>query len=78
MQRIFLILALGILLAGCPATKDMNESGGGSDITSDSGTGGGDTIVIVQQNNSGMSDPSKCNNLPPGAMADCLEQSMGN
>jgi len=87
MQKLFIALLIGLVLAGCPLTKDA-DGGAGSGDSDGTGSGGsgadssgttdvGGTIV-VQETNSGMSDPSKCNNLPPQQMADCLEQSMGN
>jgi hypothetical protein len=83
MIKVLAMILVGALLLGCPLTKDAGDGstgtasgdvdgGAGSD-----GTGGGGGTDIVQQNSSGMSDPSKCNNLPPQQMADCLEQSMG-
>lgn len=84
MQKLIMALMVGLLLAGCPLTKDAGDGGTGtSDYGSDntgtdsSGTTDVGGTIVVQGNSNGMSDPSKCNNLPPEAMADCIEQSMG-
>lgn len=83
-QASFILAAIvfcAAILFGCcinPPTSD----GGGIDTlghNDQTGQGEGGQIIVVQQNASGgMSDPSKCNNLPPQQMADCLSQSMGN
>jgi hypothetical protein len=76
--KILLLLVLALSLFGCciapPETKGGSE---GSTIVN-GGTSGGDTVVVEYNTSGGMSDPSKCRNLPPQQMADCLEQSMGN
>jgi hypothetical protein len=81
MQKLFIALIIGLMLAGCPLTKNMNDSdtgtGSGGVGTDSSGTTDVGGTIVVQENNSGMSDPSRCNNLPAEQMADCLEQSMG-
>jgi len=83
MQKLIIALIVGLLLAGCPLTKDAGNGstgtngGDGSVGTDSSGTTNVGGTIAVQENNSGMSDPSRCNNLPPQQMADCLEQSMG-
>ncbi|NYZ74509.1 hypothetical protein H0O00_05170 [Candidatus Micrarchaeota archaeon] len=81
------ILFAFIILAGCcitppPGTGGTGTTGQGTgDGYVEYGTGGdtgGDVIVVDNSGSHGMSDPSKCNNLPPQQMADCLEQAMGN
>ncbi len=75
---------LSLLLAGCCITPPPGTGGTGTTGQTGNGgvgsgqTGGGDTVVVTNTTSHGMSDPSKCNNLPPQQMADCLEQSMGN
>jgi len=82
MMKILAIILVGALLLGCPLTKDADNGGTGTGSgdagTDSSGTTNVGGTIIVQENNTGMSDPSKCNNLPPQQMADCLEEAMGN
>jgi hypothetical protein len=82
MIKLLTIILAGALLLGCPLTKDAGNgstgTGGGGVGTDYSGTTNVGGTIVVQENNSGMSDPSKCNNLPAQQMADCLEQSIGN
>jgi len=82
--KIFGIMIAVFLLSGClcPATQELGGNAQtGGDTAGDGSTGGGSAngdSVIIEQNNGGMSDPGKCNNLPPELMADCLEKAMGN
>jgi len=68
-------LAMGmlvvLLLFGCVGPTGGNNSG-------QSGTQGDEVVVVQENHTGGMSDPSKCNNLPPQQMADCLEHAMGD
>jgi hypothetical protein len=83
MIRVLTMVLVGALLLGCPLTKDADNGGTGTNGgdggagTDSSGTTDVGGTIVVQENNSGMSDPSRCNNLPAEQMADCLEQSMG-
>lgn len=82
MMRVLTVILVGALLLGCPLIKDAGNgssaTGGGNAGGDSSGTGGAGGAIDVQKNNTGMSDPSKCNNLPPQQMADCLDEAMGN
>jgi|GEM_PF-6324227 len=81
--RLIAVFIVLLLLSGCicPATGGAENPGNGAVSGSTAGgsaNGGG--VVVVTQNTSGsggMSDPSKCRNLPPQEMADCLQNSMG-
>ena len=75
--RILLLLVLAASLFGCCITPPETKGGSGGLGTGGTGTAGGDVIVVEHNTSGGMSDPSKCRNLPPQQMADCLEQSMG-
>ncbi len=90
--RLVLVGAIlfSLLLFGCvnPPKENNGQTGAGS--TSGTGTtgtqtsgnsaggNGGQVVVVGGTTSGGMSDPSKCNNLPPQQMADCLDKSMGN
>ncbi len=84
-SKIFLLLLIGlfcfVLLSGCICPlMDGGNTNGNNLSNSNTETTGDSTIVIVDSgntNNGGMSDPSKCRNLPPQQMADCLEKAMG-
>ncbi|MEM4272403.1 MAG: hypothetical protein QXH30_02340 [Candidatus Bilamarchaeaceae archaeon] len=75
-----------LLLSGCVDLHKANEGGGSMGGTGSTGTqtgntaggSGGEVVVVGGTTSGGMSDPSKCRNLPPQQMADCLEQSMGD
>lgn len=79
----YLAIVLAVsLLFGCTIPK-ANDGGNHDTGTGGQGSGGdagqGGEVIVVQEEHSsgGMSDPSRCNNLPPQQMADCLEQAMG-
>jgi hypothetical protein len=71
-----------LILFGCVNPPKGNEGNTGTTGTQTGGNtaggSGGEVVVVGGTTSGGMSDPSKCNNLPPQQMADCLEQSMGN
>ncbi|MDD5171665.1 MAG: hypothetical protein PHF60_01365 [Candidatus ainarchaeum sp.] len=79
-----------MVLAGCCITPPGNEGTGSTGQTGNedidqgqtggnvAGDSGGEIVDVGGTTSGGMSDPSKCNNLPPQQMADCLEESMGN
>lgn len=78
-------ILLCLLLFGCVNPPKANDGTGSTGTQTTGSTGSGSTaggnggeVVVVGGTTGGMSDPSKCNNLPPQEMADCLEQSMGN
>jgi len=77
------VVLFSLLLFGCVNPPKGNE--GQTGTTGTTGTGGntaggsgGEVVVVGGTTSGGMSDPSKCNNLPPQEMADCLDASMGN
>jgi len=78
-----------IFLAGCCITPPPGTGGTGTtgqddgfiDQGQDGGTGGdtgGDVVVVDNSGSGGMSDPSKCRNLPIDQQLDCLDESLGN
>lgn len=74
-----------LLLFGCVNPPKANDGSTGTGTQTGTGSSGntaggsgGEVVVVGGTTSGGMSDPSKCNNLPPQQMADCLEQSMGN
>jgi hypothetical protein len=77
-------ILFSLLLFGCvnPPNANDGQTGTGTGTTGTSGNtaggSGGQIVDVGGTTSSGMSDPSKCNNLPPQQMADCLEESMGN